>query len=89
MEKDILKIVETLFDETISSSSSETALGLESWIEGKDDFLKELSIKLKNSGFYIESDLRDAFKAGKIKGEFPSFMQGELDEDEYIESIKN
>lgn len=46
-EKDILKIVEDTFNEEIYSSTSETILGLESQIEGKEEFMKNLSDKLK------------------------------------------
>lgn len=46
-EKDILKIVEDTFNEEIYSSASETILGLESKIEGKGEFMKNLSEKLK------------------------------------------
>jgi hypothetical protein len=31
---------------------------------------------------YTEEDLREAFRAGISKGERPSFLQGELDENE-------
>ena len=33
---------------------------------------------------YNENDLREAFKAGLLKGTYPSYIQGELDEDEWI-----
>ncbi len=46
-EKDILKIVEDTFNEEIYSSTSETILGLKSQIEGKEEFMKNLSDKLK------------------------------------------
>jgi hypothetical protein len=65
-----------LMDE-FNGNASEEAIGL--YMETLDK--NEIEV-------YTESDLRLAFKAGKIKGEFPSFMQGELDEDEYIDSIK-
>ena len=42
----ILKTVEEAFDNNISSSVSETILGLGSEIEGKEDFLKEVKEKL-------------------------------------------
>jgi hypothetical protein len=45
--KDILKIVSETFGEEISTSCSETILGLESHIEGEEDFLKSLEAKLK------------------------------------------
>lgn len=45
--KDILKLVEETFSEEISTSCTETVLGLESWIEGKEEFMKSLSEKLE------------------------------------------
>lgn len=44
--KDILKMIETAFDNHISSSATETVLGIESYVEGKEDFYKELKEKL-------------------------------------------
>ena len=44
---EILKIVKETFDEEISSDCTEDILGLSSWIEGKDEFFKKLSEKLK------------------------------------------
>lgn len=44
----ILKIIEETFDEEISSWSAETLLGLESGIEGKEEFLKKLKEKLES-----------------------------------------
>ena len=44
--KHILKIVEETFDEEISSSCSETLLGLTSWIDGKEEFMKRLAERL-------------------------------------------
>jgi hypothetical protein len=38
---------------------------------------------------YTEEDLRNAFKAGEIKGMYPSYNQGELDEDEWIKEYTN
>ena len=46
-EEDILELVRTTFDEEISSYAFESCLGIESYIEGKDEFMKSLSIKLK------------------------------------------
>jgi len=43
----ILKLVEDTFNEEISTSCAETSLGLESWIDGKEEFMKKLSDKLK------------------------------------------
>lgn len=54
-EKDILKIVEETFDEEISTWSAETVLGLESGIDGKEEFLKILKIKL--SALFDDNDL--------------------------------
>ena len=34
---------------------------------------------------YTENDLREAFKAGRVKGTYPSYLQGEMDEDEWVE----
>ncbi len=34
---------------------------------------------------YTEQDLREAFRAGLSKGTYPSYSQGELDENEWIE----
>ena len=45
--EDILKLVKETFEEEISSSASESALGLESHIDGKEEFLKRLEEKLK------------------------------------------
>ena len=33
---------------------------------------------------YTENDLREAFRAGRVKGIYPSYMQGEMGEDEWI-----
>jgi hypothetical protein len=46
-EDSILKIVKEAFDEEISSSASETVLGLESHIEGEKEFFEKLKDKLK------------------------------------------
>ena len=47
MEKQqILKMIQEAFDNHISSSATETVLGLESRIEGKEDFFKEIKEKL-------------------------------------------
>ena len=46
-EKDILKLVEETFSEEISTSCSETVLGLVSWIDGKEAFMEKLAEKLK------------------------------------------
>ena len=54
-EKDILKIVEETFDEEISTWSAETILGLESGIDGKEEFFKILKSKL--SILFEENDL--------------------------------
>lgn len=37
---------------------------------------------------YTEEDLRDAFKAGLTRGSHQSYFDAPLDEDEYIESLK-
>ena len=47
MKEDILKLVEETFDEEIFTSHFESILGIESVIEGKDEFMKKISIKLK------------------------------------------
>ena len=54
-EDDILKIVKEAFDEEISSSASETLLGLESHIEGEKEFFEKLREKLKI--LFDENDL--------------------------------
>jgi len=54
-EKDILKLVEETFGEEISTSCAETVLGLESWIDGKEEFMEKLAEKLKL--LFDESDL--------------------------------
>jgi hypothetical protein len=54
-EKDILKLVEETFCEEISTSCAETVLGLESWIDGKEEFMEKLAEKLKL--LFDESDL--------------------------------
>ena len=46
--EDIIKIIKDAFDENIHASASITVLGVESYIEGKDDFFKEIEEKLKN-----------------------------------------
>ena len=46
-EKDILKIVDETFDEEISSYAFESILGLESSVEGKKEFMKSVTEKLK------------------------------------------
>ena len=46
-EKDILKLVEETFGEEISTSCTETGLGFESCIEGKEAFMQKLAEKLK------------------------------------------
>jgi hypothetical protein len=46
-EEDVLKIVEETFSEEISSSCSQTLLGLESCIEGKEQFIEKLAEKFK------------------------------------------
>ncbi len=47
MEKqEILKMIQEAFDNHISSSATETLLGLESRIEGKDEFFKEIKDRL-------------------------------------------
>lgn len=47
MEKqEILKMIQEAFDNNISSSATETLLGLESRIIGKEDFFKEIKEKL-------------------------------------------
>ena len=45
---DILKLVEETFDEEISSSCSETVLGLECWIDGKEKFMERLKEKIRD-----------------------------------------
>ena len=45
-KKDILKIVKDAFDRNVFASGCETVLGLEYSVEGKDDFLKEVSEEL-------------------------------------------
>ena len=54
-EKDILKLVEETFSEEISTSCTETVLGLESWIDGKEAFMEKLTEKLKL--LFYENDL--------------------------------
>ena len=54
-ERDILKLVEETFGEEISTSCSETVLGLESWIDGKEAFMEKLAEKLKL--LFDENDL--------------------------------
>jgi hypothetical protein len=49
MNEEFLKIVEETFNEEISSSCAETVLGLESWIDGKDNFITSLRKKNKRS----------------------------------------
>lgn len=46
-EEDILQLVRETFAEEISTSCSETVLGLESQIDGKDEFMSSLYKKLK------------------------------------------
>ena len=46
-DKDILNIVLETFNEEISSDAVETLLGIESYITGKEDFMKSLECKLK------------------------------------------
>lgn len=46
MKDQIIKLVEETFDEEISVTSAETVFGLQSWIEGKEEFLRKLSEKL-------------------------------------------
>jgi|LakMenE18May11ns_1017448.scaffolds.fasta_scaffold8526199_1 hypothetical protein len=46
-EKDFLKLVEETFSEEISTSCEVTLLGLESWIDGKEQFMEKLAKKLK------------------------------------------
>jgi hypothetical protein len=46
-EEDILKIIDETFDEEISSYAFESILGLESSVEGKKEFMKSVSEKLK------------------------------------------
>ena len=55
LEQDILKIVKDAFDEEISSSASETVLGVESQIEGEKEFFEKLKSKLKI--LFDENDL--------------------------------
>lgn len=43
----ILLLVDEAFSEEISASASETILGLESHVEGKEEFLKTLRTKLE------------------------------------------
>ena len=58
-EKNILKLVEETFDEEISTSCNLTVLGLESHIEGREDFMKKLAEKLKI--LFNENDLSKSF----------------------------
>lgn len=46
-DQEILEIVKTAFANNITSWANETILGLESGIEGKDDFLNEIAEQLK------------------------------------------
>ncbi len=47
--QDILDIVKETFKEEISTSCSETVLGLESCIVGEDNFYKELQKKFESN----------------------------------------
>jgi len=46
--EEILKIVNETFDEEISASGAITILGLESYIDGKEEFLKKIAEKVKD-----------------------------------------
>lgn len=46
-EEDILKIIDETFDEKISSYAFESILGLESYVDGKEEFMKSVKEKLK------------------------------------------
>lgn len=47
-KEEILKIVREAFDSHISTWIGESALGIESGIDGKDDFFKEIEEKIKS-----------------------------------------
>jgi hypothetical protein len=44
---EILKLVDDTFGEEVFASCTETVLGLECWIEGREKFIEELSKKLE------------------------------------------
>ena len=46
-KQEILRMVEDAFDKHVTSWASNTILGLESGIEGKEEFIKEVQDKLK------------------------------------------
>jgi hypothetical protein len=46
-KEEILKIVKEAFDNNISTWTGESALGIESGIDGKEDFFKEIEQKIK------------------------------------------
>lgn len=54
-QEDILKIVEEAFDEEISSMAFQSSLGLESEIQGKNEFMEKIKEKLNN--LFNENDL--------------------------------
>jgi hypothetical protein len=45
---EIMALIKESFDDNISSSAAESALGLESYIDGKEDFYVDLKKKLVN-----------------------------------------
>ena len=89
-EVDILKIVSETFDEEISSSCSDTILGLMSSIDGKDSFMQSLKDKLnissKNNHVILSMD--DLFSAFSHYA-FSSIADRPYSEDELVESFKN
>jgi len=57
MEQEILKLISIVyetFDEEVYSSLNENILGTSSYVEGKDEFLFKLKLKLKEQIKNIE-----------------------------------
>lgn len=81
-KEEILRIVREAFDNNISTWTGESVLGIESGIDGKDHFFKELEER-----FPDENDGLEARDFGGKNGEIPIWKKGDFDFNELWDEV--